>query len=144
MTVLSSLRSWRHDLAARRTRPASGRKPSAASRKRRLGVELLEERLPAGTFFNGFGFGAAHTLPLGFAGSKPLAGLQGTAKALTGVSNLGALSLGIAPLGSLDLSGPAGAKSTSGAAKPASSPAPNGPSPGSDPGFNGNGSQSGA
>jgi probable HAF family extracellular repeat protein len=41
-------------------------------------VELLEERLPAGAFFNGFGLGALSTLPLGLAFERSGSGLPGS------------------------------------------------------------------
>jgi hypothetical protein len=65
MLFLSTLRMWRYESAARRTRHASEGKRKPAVRKRKPGVELLEDRVPMGTFFNGFGLGSSNILPLG-------------------------------------------------------------------------------
>jgi hypothetical protein len=73
MLFLSTLRVWRCEVAARRARPISERKRTPLVRKRKPAVELLEDRVPMGTFFNGFGLGSANILPVGLSlpGHKP-------------------------------------------------------------------------
>jgi hypothetical protein len=100
MLFLSTLRVWRYEAAARRARPMSERKRTPAVMKRKPNVELLEERVPMGTFFNGFGLGSTNIMPLGMSlpestgGSAPRAtavsrsledvqGLEDNAAALT-------------------------------------------------------------
>jgi hypothetical protein len=65
MLFLSTLRMWRHQLVAGRARPMCERKRTPMVRKRKPIVELLEDRVPMGTVFNGFGLGSANVLPLG-------------------------------------------------------------------------------
>ena len=73
MLFLSTLRMWQHQLAAGRARPIGERKRTPMVQKRKPIVELLEERVPMGTFFNGFGMGSANILPVGLSlpGHKP-------------------------------------------------------------------------
>lgn len=67
------MRIWRCEVAARRARPVNEKKRSPVVRKRKPGVEQLEDRVPMGSFFNGFGFGAANVLPVGLSmpGARP-------------------------------------------------------------------------
>ncbi len=66
MSFLSTLRVWRLLMVSSRSRRnAADKKRSLLARKRRPLVESLEERLPTGAFFSGFGLSAVHTLPFG-------------------------------------------------------------------------------
>ena len=68
MSLLSFMRLWGYHSAARRPRPIDDKKWVLALRRRRPIVELLEERLPAGAFFNGLGLGAGVNVLVGGSG----------------------------------------------------------------------------
>jgi hypothetical protein len=75
MSVVSSLRRWRHRWCEQRALSGpGGSKRITAVRKYRPKVELLEDRQAIGSFFNGFGLSLAHTLPQLLLGSIGLKG----------------------------------------------------------------------
>jgi hypothetical protein len=84
-------------------------------------VELLEERLPAGAFFNGFGLGALNTLPLGLGLPGNSAGRPASHSASGALSNgLGDSVLETTSvLRPLSTNGAPGASSDGSASKPA-------------------------
>lgn len=80
MPVVSVLRNWRSRWSGR---DANERNRSNPRRKYRPMLELLEERLPTGTFFNGFGLSAAHLLPAFLSGGSEPLGASGLSDAAT-------------------------------------------------------------